>query len=128
MPWDAEGFYETKSDGFVAAVHIYKVADDKELAVMFKDGKAFMIWDSKLEMPASRDFLQKALMTAVKGDGALVNMEDWFPDEYIELSSGATVDSDVADIYGFTDEQCEDILDRIADLGGYVDITYEDMA
>lgn len=127
MPWDAEGFYETKNDGFIAAVNLYDVNDDK-IAVMFKGGKAFMIFDSELEKPASRDELQKALKEVVKSDGPDAEMEEWFPDDYIELSTGATVNSDVAEMYGFTEEQCEDILNRLADLSGYVETTFEDMA
>ena len=126
MPWDAEGFYETKADGFIAAVHIYE-CEGKEVPIMFKDGKAFMIYDEDLGAPASRSELQKALKEAVKEDGPTVDMEEWFPDDYIEISNGAEVDTDIADIYKLNGEQCKDIMDRLDDLSGYVDVSIEDM-
>ena len=51
MDWEAEGFFETKKDGFVAAVHIYET-EKFTCPVIFKGGVACMIWDDETEAPA----------------------------------------------------------------------------
>lgn len=126
MDWDAEGFYETRNDGFVAAVNIYTTSKG-EYAVMFKDGVAFMIFDDDTQAPATRAELRSALKQVVDDAGAEANMEEYFPDCFIELCTGADVDPDLAEMYGFSEEDCKDISDRLTDLSGYIDITVEDM-
>ena len=126
MDWDAEGFYETRADGFVAAVNIYTTSNG-EYAVMFKDGVAFMIFDDDTQAPAVRSELQSALKQVVDDAGASASMEEYFPDNYIELCTGGEVDPDLAEMYGFSDEDCQDISDRLLDLSGYIDTVTEDM-
>lgn len=117
--WDAEGFYETKADGFVAAVVIYECTDGVERAIMFKDRVAFMIYDHDTKAPATRDELQKALWQIVKLEGADAKMQDFFPDAYIEVCDGAVCDEDIKEMYHLDDTICADIKDRIQDLNGY---------
>lgn len=117
MDWDAEGFFETKKDGFVAAVHIYET-EKCECPVIFKGNIACMIWDNETEAPATRDELKKAFAEIVKDDPE-APIEEYFPDDYIELSNGAEVFEDVADFYQFTEEQRKDILARVSDILRY---------
>ena len=127
MLWDAEGFFETKKDGFIAAVQLYENKKTGEtLAVMFKNGKAFMIFDNETEKPATRDDLRDALSEIIKTDPE-GDMEEYFPDTYIELCNGVTCDADVADAYGLDEDDQEDIINRCDDLSGYYVTEYEDM-
>lgn len=114
MPWQAEGFFETKKDGFIAAVEIYET-EKFSCPVLFKRGIACMIWDDDAEAPATRDEIQKVLKEIVKEDPE-ADMEEYFPDNYIEVSNGVEFESAVADFYGFSEEQQQDVLNRIADL------------
>lgn len=117
MPWQAEGFFETKKDGFVAAVEIYET-EKSECPVLFKKDVACMIWDDETEAPATLDELKKALAEIIKDDPE-APIEDYFPDNYIEVSNGVEVYEDIADIYKFTPEQCKDIVARVRDIMGY---------
>lgn len=129
MDWEADGFIEHKAQGtFVAAVNEYDIAGGK-LAVIFMNGKAFLLYDEEEGAPTTRESFIEFLHDMVEEYGPDVVLED--TDEcaeiYIELSNGAGVDEDIASAYGLSDEQCEDILARIDDLSGYVETTYEDM-
>lgn len=117
MPWDADGFIETKSAGFIAAVHKYG-----NVAVAFKDGKAYTHID---EDGNCLDFasLVKIIKTAVRK-----NDDDYpeFYDDYAEIFDGV----DFADgTVNFLDigEYKEDIQARLEDLSGYWHIVESDM-
>ena len=125
MDWEAEGFFETKKDGFVAAVHIYET-DKCVCPVIFKGSVACMIWDSETEAPATRDELKKVFAEIVKDDPE-APIDEYFPDDYVELSNGVEVYEDVADFYQFTDEQKEDILNRVRDIMRYYVVEEERM-
>lgn len=129
MDWDADGFYEHKAtDTFIAAVNLYNTPKG-ELAVIFMGGKAFLLFDEETEAPVTRDDFTKFLHDMVEAYGPDVVLEDTeeCEDIYIELSNGVDVDPDMAELYGLSDEDCEDIVNRLADLSGYVETTYEDM-
>lgn len=125
MDWEAEGFFETKKDGFVAAVHIYET-EKFTCPVIFKGGVACMIWDDETEAPATREELKKVFAEIVKDDPE-APIEEYFPDNYIELSNGAEVFEDVAEFYQFTEEQKEDILNRVRDIMRYYVTEEEEM-
>ena len=125
MDWEAEGFFETKKDGFVAAVHIYKT-EKFTCPVIFKGGVACMIWDDETEAPATREELKKVFAEIVKDDPE-APIEEYFPDNYIELSNGAEVFEDAAEFYQFTEEQKEDILNRVRDIMRYYVTEEEEM-
>lgn len=130
MDWDADGFYEHKAEGtFVAAVHIYDTSKGNEIAVIFKGGKAFLLYNNDTDAIMTRDEFTEFLHDMVKEYGPDVDLE--YADEscevYIELSSGADVDPDLAENYGLSDEDCIDIMNRIADLSGYESVEYTDM-
>lgn len=125
MDWEAEGFFETKKDGFVAAVHIYET-EKFTCPVIFKGGVACMIWDDETEAPATREELKKVFAEIVKDDPE-APIEEYFPDNYIELSNGAEVFEDAAEFYQFTEEQKEDILNRVRDIMRYYVTEEEEM-
>lgn len=129
MDWDADGFYEHKAtDTFIAAVNLYDTPKG-ELAVIFMNGKAFLLFDEETEAPVTRDDFTKFLHDMVEAYGPDVILEDTeeCEDIYIELSNGVEVDPDMAELYGLSEENCEDIVNRLADLSGYIETTYEDM-
>ena len=130
MDWDADGFYEHKAEGtFVAAVHLYDTSQGTKLAVIFKGGKAFLLFNTATGAPMTRDEFTEFLHNMVKEYGPDVDLE--YADEscevYIELSAGGGGDPDVAESYGLSDEDCSDISDRLADLSGYEYTEYTDM-
>ena len=125
MDWEVEGFFETKKDGFVAAVHIYET-EKFTCPVIFKGGVACMIWDDDTEAPATREELKKVFAEIVKDDPE-APIEEYFPDNYIELSNGAEVFEDAAEFYQFTEEQKEDILNRVRDIMRYYVTEEEEM-
>lgn len=129
MDWDSEGFYEHKAtDTFIAAVNEYSVPSGK-LAVIFMNGKAFLLYDEETEAPVTRDDFTKFLhdMVDVYGPDVVLEDTDECAEIYIELSNGVEVDSELAESYGLSEEDCEDINARIEDLSGYTEVTYEDM-
>lgn len=128
MLWDSEGFYETKKEGFVAAVQIYSCTDGVDRAVMFKDNKAFFLYDEDEEDAASRDEIKNAILEAVKDEGAGVNIADYYSDAYVPISEGGLpVEQGIKDFYHLSDEICEDIIKRIEDLSPYYEVTYQSM-
>lgn len=125
--WRADGFYETKKEGFVAAINVYTTPDGEEKAVMFKDGVAFMIWDDDTEAPATKEELEKALKAIIKEEGVKCRFEDYFPDNYIELCNGVTCEQLLVDAHNLTKEICDDIIDRCKDLANYFEVVEEEM-
>lgn len=115
MLWDAEGFFESKSDGFIAAVHIYN-GKKGDIAVMFKDGKAFVLIDPDTDMPTTREDLFAVTAECHKVG---VNIEDEYEDSYAELCNGADYNLKCLEYYGLSSEDGEDILNRLNDLSVY---------
>ena len=124
--WEVEGFFESKKDGFIAAVKIYETSKGS-MPVMFKDGKAFMLYDEDTQAPATRTELSRVLKSSVDEYGPDCVFEDLFEDIYIEVSNGVAIEEDVAEMYGFSEEQCTNILDSIDDLSGYTETSWTDM-
>lgn len=115
MDWDAEGYFESKKAGFLAATAIYST-DKGDVVVCFMEKKAFILIDSDTAIPVDR----KEIQGAVKGcfeDEAI--MEDYVPDNYVELCNGVTTETDIAAHYGLSEEDCQDIEARLEDLSGY---------
>lgn len=107
MEWDANGFIETKKEGFISAVHRYG-----NVAVAFRDGKIY---------------------THVLDDGGFISFEDmvasiksayksndsdypYFYDDYVELFDGEEFSNTEA--VGLQEYE-DDMLKRIKDLSGY---------
>lgn len=119
MEWDAETFYESKTKGFVVAVHKYKNAEGEEVPICFRMGKAFYLFDNDTEKPATVEEFSKAISQIVKEDGNFIDIADYFPDDYVELSDGYDVNEDTTSYLGLSSADNEDILARVKDLSGY---------
>lgn len=115
MLWDAEGFFESKTDGFLAAVQLYE-GTRGTVAVMFRDNKAFIILDPDTEFAADREELFKAIKDCHKSG---LNIEDYFYEQYVEFSNGVEYDEGVLAYYGLDAEDGEDMNKRLEDLQDY---------
>lgn len=130
MDWDAEGFYESKKEqSFIAAIHTY-TTDYGEVPVIFMNGKACILWDPDYRRPVNRDEFTELLHDLVEDYGTEFSFEELeeTAEAYIEVSTGGSVDDDVAAEYMLTPEIEDDIIARIDDLAGYFEIEEEDMA
>lgn len=124
MQWDAEGFYESKTEGFIAAVHIYDT-EKGQLAVAFKDNKAFIVLDTETEEPLDRASLYRLVREEFM-EGMVI--EDYYQDEYVQLGTLTEVNSETSEYYGLTPEDQKDLLARMRDLSGYWVTIEEEMA
>lgn len=123
MPWEADGFFESKKDGFIGACHVYDT-EKGSLAVMFKDRHAFILLDENDEPAGLEDYFDAIKECHKQG----INVEDYFSEVYVELSDAASVDEDTLAIYGLTPEDGKDILARLQDLWEYWQEYTVDMA
>lgn len=119
MPWEEENFFESKKFGFIAAVHKYETTKGTDLWVMFHDSKAFIINDNENDAPADHDMLLRLCKEMVDDDGE--HMDEYYGEDIIDLSYGS-VDTDMAEFYGISEEDCDDIDNRIADLENYYSV------
>ena len=125
MDWEVEGFFETHDDGFVAASQIYETPTGTH-AVLFKDRVACFLIDSETGQPATRDELTKALKSLLQQGMLNDPLEDVFPEEYAEIGmQGCLTNEDILDTYGFSDEQKQDVINRMDDLDNYYEETVE---
>lgn len=110
MDWDAATFYESRKNGFMAAVHVYETRNGV-VPVMFKDWHAFLLIDTENGKPATSDELAAALKDCFDND---MNIEEAYEECYVELDDEGT-----AAYYGLTSEDLVDIEQRLKDLSGY---------
>ncbi len=115
MLWDAEGFFESKTEGFIAAVHIYEGTKGK-IPVMFKDELAFVLLDPDTDMPTSREDLYAVTASCFK-EGTDVTEE--YEENYVNFANMNEYNATAISYYGLTAEDGEDILRRLADLYDY---------
>lgn len=115
MLWDAQGFFESKTDGFLAAVHLYE-GTKGTVPVMFRDNKAFILLDDETQFAASREDLFVAIKDCHKSG---IIIEDYFYDQYVEFSNGVEFDEGVLAYYGLSAEDGEDMNKRLEDLQDY---------
>lgn len=120
MDWDAEGFFESKNDGFVAAVHIYNT-EEGSVAVCFMDRRAFVLLDVDTRKPCTREELYEAVKYVHNNS---LTMEDAFQEDYVELLVGVEPIREVAFEFGLSEDDCDDMGKRGADL--FVYYTKED--
>lgn len=113
MQWDADGYVETKSRGFISAVHQYDGANGK-VAVAFRDGKIYTCIDEDGDVIGFTD-LVKEIKQAVKDKDSSYPA---FYDDYAELFDGEEFAESTLNYLGIADEK-QDMLDRLEDLGGY---------
>lgn len=121
MDWVAEHFFESKSQGFIAAVHVYDTPQG-EVSVVFQDKVIFLLIDSDTAKPASAEDIRDALRMCFK-ESLLV--EEAFEDSYVELGVGGIDEEDIAFEYGLSDEDIKDINRRYDDLSPYWEIIEE---
>ena len=117
MEWDADLFLENKYIGFIAAGKRYG-----DVVVMFQAGNAYTLYD------AENPFTAQDILTTVKksyniskGKEASYTQEytmDEF-DEYVLLASDGEVYSGNLAVVGLSEEDGEDILKRLEDIGQY---------
>lgn len=116
MEWDAEQFFESKSKGFVAAIHTYTLPDGREIPVGFKEGFAFVLTEEDGETWYDYEKLVKAIKEAHdSGYEARV----YFDDIFISLANDTFAYDEECDFFGFTDEQKADMVKRVEDLKPY---------
>lgn len=123
MDWNAEHFYESRARGFIAAVNVYETSKGT-VPVIFQDKKIFLLIDPDTAKPASADEIKGAIKDCFK-EG--IDIEDAFEDSYVELGICSVDDEDIAESYGLTEADIDDINNRIDDLMPYWEIVEEDM-
>lgn len=124
MEWDAEQFFESKSKGFVAAIHIYTLSDGREIPVGFKEGLAFVLTEEDGETWYDYEKLVKAIKEAHdSGYEARV----YFDDIFISLANDTFAYDEECDFFGFTEDQKEDMVRRVEDLKSYWELELIEM-
>ena len=115
MDWEADRFFETK-DCFVAAIQLYPT-ERGDIAVIFQDKTAYLLLDVD-NNPASVEDCSEAVKSIFK-EG--LSAEDMYEESYIELGNTVVYGDgiDTAKNYGLTDEDIQDINNRLDDLSGY---------
>lgn len=126
MKWDAQGFFESKTKGFLGAVNIYQT-EKGEIPVAFRGDTAFIVLDQDEQEPSSRSALLKEFQQMAKDNRMFESLEDIFAEDYIELCVGEYTEEETGAIYGLTEEDMEDIKNRIKDLSGYYVVEVTDM-
>lgn len=114
MPWEADGFFESKKNGFLGACHTYS-GSKGDVVVMFANTRAFILLGED-DKPAGVDDYFEA---AKQANAAGAFMSDYFEDLRIDLSDSVSVDEENLELYGLSSEDGEDILNRLKDLSGY---------
>lgn len=115
MMWDAEGFFESKTEGFIAAVHIYEGTKGK-IPVMFKDEVAFVLLDPDTDMPTTREDLYAVTSQCFKEGSDVIEV---YEDAYVNFANMNEYKPKVLEYYGLTTEDGDDMLKRLADLYDY---------
>ncbi len=108
MQWDADGFIETKKQGFISAVHKYD-----GVAVAFRDGKIY----THIGDQGAISF--KDLVSSIKS--AVKTKDSDYPyyyEDYAEIYDGEEFAEGTLEYLGISDYK-EDMLKRLEDLSGY---------
>lgn len=125
--WKRENFFETKADGFVAASQEYETPRGSIL-VVFKDRQAGFLIDSDTGLPITNEELTKELAALNKEGNINEPLDEMYEDSYALIGvKGVITDDSWLDEFGFTDEQKQDVEDRMNDLENYYEDTEEDM-
>lgn len=124
MEWDAEQFFESKSKGFVAAIHNYTLPDGRDIPVGFKEGLAFVLTEEDGETWYDFDRFVKAIKEAHdSGYEARV----YFDDIFIPLANDTAPYEEECDFFGFSDDQKADMVRRVEDLKPYWEMELVEM-
>lgn len=115
MDWDAEGFFESRENGFVGAVWIYE-GSKGEVPICFHDGAAFLMVDEDGNL-FSRDQIRKCL-AEVNRDGGV--MSEYYEENYVLLGTVQSgIEEDNVMLYGLTLSDAEDVAARLGDVSCY---------
>lgn len=117
MDWDANLFIQSRSTGFVAAIHMYG-----DTPVIFQDGDVYTLVsldDDDEAVPFTTNDIISGLRDCRKSNDI---MEDYFCENYVDLSN-----EDNHQYYNLSEEDAEDIANRLEDLSGYWAIIEEEM-
>ena len=115
MDWDADGFFESRENGFVGAVWVYE-GTKGEIPVCFHEKEAFLMVDEEGSV-FSRDQIRSCL-AEVNRAGDI--MSDYYQENYIKLGSVSEgIDEDNVMLYGLTMEDAENIAERLGDVSCY---------
>lgn len=126
MDWDVEDFFETHADGYVAATQTYDTING-ECTIIFKDRCAFFLIDDGGNL-LPKDGIVKELKAAFKEDELNYTPEEYWGDSYVEVGmQGIITMEGVLEGYGFSEDQIQDVIDRMVDLEQYFEVTYQDM-
>lgn len=118
MPWNVDGFIESRKDGFVAAVHSYN-----GVPIAFKEGKAYTHADDDGEIIGFKDLVSVIKRASKERDSDYPE----FYDDYVEIYDGCDFTNEgFMEYHGILDCK-DDILARLQDLSGYWVIEEESM-
>lgn len=117
MPWEVENFYESKVNGFVAAVHNYEI-DGVTVGVAFQDGCAYVMPDDNGGYKVGKALERDIVVSGKEG----YSLMDYFGEDgcYLIAVAGGLVDS--GECLGLSEDDVTDIINRINDLSGYYQI------
>ena len=117
MDWNADGFIETKSRGFISAVHQYN-----GVAVAFRDGKIYNHVDDDGNALGFED-LVSTIKTATKNKDADY---PFFYEDYAEIYDGMDFSEGTVRLLNL-EEYKDDMLARLDDLRPYWDLEEVEM-
>lgn len=117
MLWEADGFFESKKNGFLGACHTYS-GTKGDVTVMFANNRAFILLGEDDEPAGVEDYFE----AAKEANAAGAYMPDYYEELRIDLSEGVTVDEENLELYGLSPEDGEDIKRRLDDLAAYWEI------
>lgn len=113
MQWNADGFIETRRLGFISAVHQYG-----NVSVAFRDGKIYTHISEDGSVISFKDLVRE-IKGAVKEKDADY---PYFYEDYAEIYDGKDFVDGTLNFLGIEDNK-QDMLDRLDDLGGYWVVT-----
>ena len=126
MEWDADLFFESKHRGLVAAIQMYPAEGKDDVPVVFMDKKAFILVDADTSQSCSVSEVIEGIKECFKA-GDL--MEDYFPDNYIQITDGVDQNIDALKYQGISEDCLSDIEARLTDLtNGYWQEVLEDFS
>lgn len=125
--WKRENFFETKKEGFVAASQEY-VTPEGTMLVVFKDRQAGFLIDPETGKPITNKELTQTLADLNKSGEIEEDLGDLYEDSWQMIGKqGVITDDSWFESFQFSDEQVQDVIDRMNDLENYYEDTVTDM-
>lgn len=114
MDWIADNFIESKKSGFIGAICEYETPNG-DRAVGFMNRRAFLLVNEDGEVYSREDLLAAIRDSAKEG----LDISDYYEDDFVEIANTSEINEEIMDYYGFDEEDCKDIQDRLQDLSCY---------